>query len=418
MPSLLLCSMTVPWPSRPTQGLYHLDQAAALKGSGIKTSILSPAPACTSLLSKHSQWAARHADRPEHYQARGVDIHTPRVPFVFPNMVRQRLAPAVPSVVGRYSSFGLERALKRSIQDQGSDAVLAHGMLPWGEAISRVGSSMDIPVGVIEHSAGDVMRLRRKTRLGRYYMRCARRVKRIFVVNRRMKRHLEEELGLDNVVLALNGVELNGSDNAVTPRPSRFMDKTLILSAANYYRRKGFEELIRASAPLLRSRSNLALVIFTDAPESLCQLPAGLGIEDQVEIRPKCNRQTLLQWMAWADLFAMPSWSESFGLVYAEAMASGTPVLMTSDAGMSDELPSGRSPGWVVPPRDPWALEHALTDAVSNPERLYSLGQMAAHWIYGRFSWQRNAEVIATHLLERHANQVDLNAEAPMNEPA
>eukprot|EP00752_Nemacystus_decipiens_P013694 g12147.t1 len=207
-----------------------------------------------------------------------------------------------------------------------------------------------------------------------------------------MKQHLEDELGLENVVLALNGVELNECAGDHKPRPERFRDKTLILSAANYYRRKGFEELIQASAPLLRDQPGLALVIFTDAPESLCQFLVELGIEDRVEIRPKCDRQTLLQWMAWSDLFAMPSWNESFGLVYAESMASGTPVLMTSDAGMSDELPNGLSPGWVVPPRDHWALQNALADAVSNPHRLDALGKMAAQWIHGRFSWQRNAE--------------------------
>ena len=114
----------------------------------------------------------------------------------------------------------------------------------------------------------------------------------------------------------------------------------------------------------------------------------------------------------------MPSWSESFGLVYAEAMACGTPVLMSSDAGMSDEIHNGRSPAWVVPPHDPWALEHALADAVSNPDRLRVLGQMATQWIKGRFSWRRNAEVITTNLLDRSCYQVDLYAEATMYETA
>lgn len=400
MSKLLLCSMTVPWPNRPTQGLYHVDQAAALTEAGVNTSILSPVPMGASLLSKCSQWAARHAERPEQYSIRGVNLYSPRAAFTYPNAIRQKMASAIPGVVGKYCSVGLKQTLERSVKEQSYDAVLVHGLLPWGAAAASIRKRQGVPVGVIEHSAGDIMRLRRRTQLGRYYAKIAHRVSKVFVVNSRMKRHLEEELGLDNVVLALNGVDLRAEGSTRSPRPSRFKGKTLILSAANYYRRKGFEELVKAAAPVLKQRPDIVLSIITDAPESLCQLPAELGVEDQVEIRPKCDRRTLMQWMAWADLFAMPSWSESFGLVYAEAMSSGTPVLMTSDAGMSDELPKGRSPAWVVPPHDPWALEHALADAVSNTERLQLLGQVAAQWVKGRFSWRRNAEVITTHLLD------------------
>lgn len=408
MSKLLLCSMTVPWPNRPTQGLYHVDQAAALTQAGVDTSILSPAPAGTTLLSKRLQWAARHAERPAHYCIRGIDLYTPRIPFVFPNVAREKLAPRVPSLIGQYCCRTLRRALMGAVRDQSSDAVLVHGMLPWGAAAASVGAKTRLPVGVIEHSAGDIMRLRRGTALGRYYQRHARRVKSVFVVNRRMKQHLETELGLDNVVLALNGVGLGAAKPKPAIRPDRFQGKTLILSAANYYRRKGFEELIEAAAPLLRSRADLVLAMITDAPPGLHQLVVDLDLEEQVVIMPKCDRDKLMQWMSWADLFALPSWSESFGLVYAEAMASGTPVLMTSDAGMSDELPKGRSPAWVVPTRNRWALKHALSDAVSDRGRLNSLGKMASRWINGKFSWQRNAEVIATHLLDAGTDQADI----------
>ncbi len=403
MPRVLLCSMTVPWPDRPTQGQYHLDQAAALTDAGHPTSVLSPAPWIPRAMERYSAWAKRHANRPVSYRMRGIEIHSPRIPFVYPNTVRQRIAPAVPKLIEWYCGRMLTDSLSTTIEQTQASAILLHGMLPWGAAAKHIAHRHNVDIGVIEHSAGDVMRLRRNNTLGRHYARMAQHVKRIFVVNRTMKAHLEQELSLMHVALAINGVECPTVEQEKPARPKRFEGKTLVLSAAHYYRRKGFEELLTALAPQLRSREDLALAVITDRLDLIRQQALRLGVIDRLELLPLCSRAELMQWMSWADLFALPSWSESFGLVYAEAMHCGTPVLMSSDAGMSEELPQSsgmrRGPAWVVPPRDPHALSVAIHDATCDRIRLRRLGVEATRFIAGRFSWQRNAEVIATHLM-------------------
>ncbi len=70
--------------------------------------------------------------------------------------------------------------------------------------------------------------------------------------------------------------------------------------------------------------------------------------------------------MARAQLFALPSWDEAFGLVYTEAMAQGTPVVAGRGEGPEDFIEDGVS-GYLVPVRDPEALAGIIADGARRP---------------------------------------------------
>ncbi len=88
-----------------------------------------------------------------------------------------------------------------------------------------------------------------------------------------------------------------------------------------------------------------------------------------------------------ASFLALPSHSENFGQVVAEAMAHSTPVL-TTDRTPWIELPR-RGCGWVVPPRME-ALTEALETAMETPpSTLRQMGEQACAWMRRDFSWNR-----------------------------
>ena len=62
--------------------------------------------------------------------------------------------------------------------------------------------------------------------------------------------------------------------------------------------------------------------------------------------------ETKFQLLAAADIFALPSLHEAFGLVYLEAMHCGLPVIAARPGGQEDYLDDGRT-GFLVPPDDP-----------------------------------------------------------------
>lgn len=92
------------------------------------------------------------------------------------------------------------------------------------------------------------------------------------------------------------------------------------------------------------------------SPDGLHRLAADLGIADRVDFLPPQSRERLAQIYRAADLVAVPSYSESFGLVAVEAQASGTPVVAAAVGGLPVAVADGRS-GALVDGHDParWA---------------------------------------------------------------
>ncbi|PZO70183.1 MAG: hypothetical protein DI634_03945 [Kocuria palustris] len=121
---------------------------------------------------------------------------------------------------------------------------------------------------------------------------------------------------------------------------------------------------------------------FTD---SLHQQARTLGIEDRIEWLGSLPVTELAAAMRRADLWAVPSSSETFGLVGLEAQACGTPVLASDAGGLRSAVDDGRT-GWLVSQRTPQAWAEALRSTLGDPVELARRGRAAADRARG-FSW-------------------------------
>ena len=88
-----------------------------------------------------------------------------------------------------------------------------------------------------------------------------------------------------------------------------------------------------------------------------------------------------------ASLFLLPSHSENFALVIAEAMAAGVPALVTDTTPWSGLNIDNR--GWCVP----WADFHRTLQLAmaEGPVRLAQRGQRARAWVLREYSWEKSA---------------------------
>nr|WP_067667961.1 D-inositol-3-phosphate glycosyltransferase [Nocardia miyunensis] len=162
---------------------------------------------------------------------------------------------------------------------------------------------------------------------------------------------------------------------------------------------KAPDVLVRAAARVLREEPGRALRVLIvggpsgtglERPDALIELAASLGIADRVTFLPPQAPQRLVQVYRAADVVAVPSHNESFGLVAIEAQASGTPVLAAQVGGLGTAVRDGVSGLLVSGHRiDDWA--GSLRSMLGDPRRLRTMGVAAAEHA-AEFSWEHTAE--------------------------
>ena len=100
-----------------------------------------------------------------------------------------------------------------------------------------------------------------------------------------------------------------------------------------------------------------------------------------------------------ADLVVVPSRNESFGMVVAEALARGIPVVAARVGGIPEAI-SSRAAGILVPPEDPWAFEVVLRQWWASPGRRTELKAGAVEAREMARPWSATIAVIASTLNE------------------
>jgi glycosyltransferase involved in cell wall biosynthesis len=104
--------------------------------------------------------------------------------------------------------------------------------------------------------------------------------------------------------------------------------------------------------------------------------------------------------MRQADLFVLPTLEDSFALVLFEAMATGLPVVTTTNAGAS-ELIEDSQDGLIVAPGDAAALADAIRRLVEQPELRARLGDAACIKVQAAHSWDSYGHSVLSAIQSR-----------------
>jgi len=138
----------------------------------------------------------------------------------------------------------------------------------------------------------------------------------------------------------------------------------LVLFVGRLDTKKGIGELLVAFASLASRRPNLRLAYVGDGPggEQLRSKARHLALEDRVILIGACPSQKVAQWLAAANVLALPSYNEGYPNVVIEALSCGRPVIATNVGGIL-ELVNEKS-GILIVPRDSRALAAAIEKAM------------------------------------------------------
>lgn len=138
------------------------------------------------------------------------------------------------------------------------------------------------------------------------------------------------------------------------------------LAVARLIERKGLGDLIRAFARLERGRFELEIVGGGPDEAVLRGLVSSYGLDQEVRFRGVLDRSAVAQRYREADLFTLPSSAEAFGNVFAEALASGLPIVASNVGGIPELVEHG-SNGLLVTPGDVEGLAGAIRYLAGDP---------------------------------------------------
>lgn len=193
-----------------------------------------------------------------------------------------------------------------------------------------------------------------------------------------------------------------GTTQPTQPRPQRMPGKVLrLLTVATVTPRKGHLVLIEALAQLRRRDWRLDVIgslardpIYAAAVQ---QAIATHGLDKQIALCGEMAPSTLSAAYDAADLFVLPSFHEGYGMVFAEALAHGLPIIATHAGAIPETVPE--SAAILVPPGNVDALAAALTTLLDDRTKLARLARDAADagaalpdWPQSVALWRREAE--------------------------
>ena len=124
--------------------------------------------------------------------------------------------------------------------------------------------------------------------------------------------------------------------------------------------------------------------------EEILETPKRLGIEDRVEFRGFVPLKELSGLLAGAQAFVLPSLYEGFGIPVLEAMASGTPVIVSNVSSLPEVV--GKA-GLLVNPNSVDQIEQAIRTIVSDKEIREKYSRLGIEQAK-KFSWDKMAKII------------------------
>ena len=242
---------------------------------------------------------------------------------------------------------------KRVFKEQGiPDIIHAHYLFCLPLAV-KIAKKYNIPIVETEHWS--VMNFKKiphsiKSMAKKYYPQ----VNLLVLVSETLRKSVLSHIGVDGIVI--NNIVNIYKHDAV----SNHDGNTKFISVGRLVPIKGFDILIKAFKVFHDKYPSVSLTIVGDGPEMkhLNRLISDNHLHGIVSLTGKKNRKEVCELLHSSDFFVLPSHSETFGVVYIEAMSLGLPVIATKCGGPENFVTKDN--GILVPTNDAAAVVDAM----------------------------------------------------------
>jgi teichuronic acid biosynthesis glycosyltransferase TuaC len=379
---VLTLSSLFPDAVRPTFGPFVEKQTLGLAAHpDVELQVIAPIglpPGPLAWLDRY----ARFNTLPLKEDWKGVTVHRPR--FLH-----------IPGAGGRFDPGMMARALlpmlRRLHVDFPFDVIDASFFFPDGPAAVRLGKALGVPVS-IKARGSDIHYWGEQPQTKPQILDAARGAEGLLAVSAALK--------ADMVAMGIKAdkirVHYTGVDHSLFKPVDRTAAKTklgisgpLIVTVASLVALKRQDLIISALAKL----PDATLVLIGHGPEEARYraLAERLGVGGRVRFTGAIPHDQIAVWLAAADVMALASEAEGLANAWVEALACGTPLVIT-DVGGAREVLDRPEAGHLVP-FDADAIAVAILELIDHPPVPAAVRACAA-----RFTWEANTAALYEHL--------------------
>lgn len=278
--------------------------------------------------------------------------------------------PATGPLVNPLKYARLARRASREARQGGIDIVHAHYLYPTAIIGARAARAAHLPLVLTAHG-NDVDNAAASRFAGRVSQALSEAAA-IVAVSRHLARNLAEKFPVepDTIEIIDCGVDTD-LFKPMDKADARLLldlpaDTKVVVFAGYLSESKGIGTLLAAHRKLVAQDRHALLVVLGGGPMAADVATAARDpkVKGLVRVAGEVRHDEMPHWMAAADVVAVPSHREGFGLVALEAMACGAPVLASDVGGLPEIVTYGKT-GLLVPPADPDRLAGAIEKVLS-----------------------------------------------------
>ncbi len=200
----------------------------------------------------------------------------------------------------------------------------------------------------------------------------------------------------------------------------------IVLALGRIAANKGYDLLIQAMPVVFKRVPDAKLVLMIghdelseperEELEALKKLARELGIAERVVFGGYISDEALPDYYRMADVFALSSRYEPFGMTAVEAMACGTPTVITTEGGLWEQVVWGLEAIYANP-FDPEAFGHAICAILQHPRVAAQLARYGSEKARARFTWTGVAQQVLA-LVRTLPQRVRVRSEEDIYPPA
>lgn len=380
---ILTLSTLFPDTSRPRFGPFVERQTMGIAAHpDVELKVIAPIGIPPWPLSLHPRYRALNA-LPLRETWQGLEVFRPRFTHI-------------PATGGRYDAGALARRLTPLLtkirRDFPFDLIDAEFFFPDGPAAIRLGEIFGVPVSIKARGA-DIHLWGRNPGTAKQVLTAGCWADGMLAVSQALKDDMVA-LGMpeERIRVHYTGVDLERFNplDRTSAKAELGITGPLIASVGALIPRKGQSILIDALPSL--PGATLVLIGQGESRAALEDQARQRGVADRIIFTGPLDHAAIAHWLAAADVMALMSASEGLANAWVEALACGTPIVITQ-AGGARELLEDESAGRIVE-RTAAASAAAISAILANPP-----AQSACRAVAERFTWPRNTEALYEHFL-------------------